>query len=144
VIVLLTIPLGFSVSNVNGPVVVVVILLTIVIFAAVGNLGASLVIVLQQGVPLVAGLLSIIGVVSGTLFPITEFPPWLQVVAHLSPLTYALDALRSALLSDQPSTSYAVDLTVLVGFAVVLVPVSAWVLERSFRLAQRRGTLATF
>jgi len=144
VIVLLTIPLGFSVSDVNAPVVFAVILLTIVIFAAVGNLGASLVIILQQGVPLVAGILSIIGVISGTLFPITEFPPWLQVVAHLSPLTYALDALRSALLSDQPSTSYAVDLAVLVGFAVVLVPLSAWVLERSFRVAQRRGTLATF
>ena len=144
VIVLLTIPLGFSVSDVNAPVVFAVILLTIVIFAAVGNLGASLVIILQQGVPLVAGILSIIGVISGTLFPIGEFPPWLQVVAHLSPLTYALDALRSALLSDQPSTSYAVDLAVLVGFAVVLVPLSAWVLERSFRVAQRRGTLATF
>jgi len=144
VIVALTIPLGFSVSDVNVPVVLAVILLTIVIFAAVGNLGASLVIVLQQGVPLVAGLLSIIGVISGTLFPITEFPPWLQVVAHLSPLTYALEALRSALLADQPATSYAVDLAVLVGFAVVLVPLSAVVLERSFRIAQRRGTLSTF
>jgi ABC-2 type transport system permease protein len=144
VILLLTIPLGFSVSHVNVVVMVVVILLSIVIFAAVGNMGAGLVIVLQQGVPLVAGLLSIIGVISGTLFPITVFPPWLQVVAHLSPLTYALDALRSAVLADQPATSYLVDIAVLVGFAVVLVPLSAMVLERSFRIAQRRGTLSTF
>jgi len=144
VIVALTIPLGFSVSNVNAPVVAAVILLSIIIFAAVGTLGASLVIVLQQGVPLVAGLLSIIGVISGTLFPITVFPQWLQVVAHLSPLTYALEALRSALLANQPYTSYAVDLAVLVGFAIVLVPLSAWVLEKAFQLAQRRGTLATF
>ena len=144
VIVVLTIPIGFSVSNVNVPVVVAVTLLSIAVFSAIGNLGAALVIILQQGLPLVAGLLSILGVVSGTLFPITEFPPWLQVVAHLSPLTYALDALRSALLSDQPSTSYALDLLVLVGFTVVLVPLSAWVLEWSFRVAQRRGSLATF
>jgi ABC-2 type transport system permease protein len=144
VIVVLTIPIGFSVSNVNVPVVVAVTLLSIAVFSAIGNLGAALVIILQQGLPLVAGVLSILGVVSGTLFPITEFPPWLQVVAHLSPLTYALDALRSALLSDQPSTSYALDLLVLVGFTVVLVPLSAWVLEWSFRVAQRRGSLATF
>lgn len=144
VVLLLTIPIGFGVSHVNGPVVVTVVPLTVLIFCAVGNLGAALVILIQQGVPLVAGLLSIIGVLSGTLFPISELPSWLQAVAHLSPLTYALDALRSALLSGQPSTSYVTDLSVLVGFALFLVPLSAWGLERSFRIAQRRGTLSTF
>jgi ABC-2 type transport system permease protein len=129
VILVLTIPLG---------------LLSIVIFAAIGNFGASVVMLVQQGVPLVAGLLSIIGVLSGTLFPITEFPGWLQAIAHLSPLTYALVALRSALLSAQPSTSYTTDLLVLVGFAVVLVPLSAYTLEGAFRAAQRRGSLSTF
>jgi ABC-2 type transport system permease protein len=144
VVVLLTIPIGFDVSHVDVPVAVAVVFLTIVIFAAVGNFGAALVIIIQQGVPLVAGLLSIIGVLSGTLFPISELPGWLQALAHLSPLTYALEALRSALLSDQPSTSYTTDLLVLLGFAVVLLPLSAWGLERSFRTAQRRGTLSTF
>lgn len=144
VVLLLTIPIGFGVSHVDLPVVVAVILLTVVIFAAVGNFGAALVMVIQQGVPLVAGLLSIIGVLSGTLFPISELPEWLQRVAHLSPLTYALDALRSALLSNQPPTSYTTDLLVLVAFAAVLLPLSAWGLERSFRTAQRRGSLSTF
>jgi ABC-2 type transport system permease protein len=144
VVLLLTIPIGFRASHVNAPVIVAVIILTVVIFAAVGNFGAAVVIVIQQGVPLVAGVLSIIGVISGTLFPISEFPAWLQTVAHLSPLTYALDALRSALLSDQPSTSYVWDLVILLGFAVVLLPLSAWTLERAFRTAQRRGTLSTF
>jgi ABC-2 type transport system permease protein len=144
IVVLLTIPLGFSVSDVNVPVVLVVIPLTILIFGAVGNMGASLVILLQQGVPLVAGLLSIIGIISGTLFPVTVFPPWLQFFAHLSPLTYALDALRSATLADQPPTNYALDFVVLVGFAVVLLPLSGHLLERSFRIAQRRGSLSTF
>ncbi|HZM56678.1 MAG TPA: ABC transporter permease [Acidimicrobiales bacterium] len=144
VVLLLTIPIGFGVSHVNAPVIIAVIILTVVIFAAVGNFGAAVVMVIQQGVPLVAGVLSIIGVISGTLFPITEFPPWLQAVAHLSPLTYALEALRSALLSNQPSTSYVTDLLVLLGFAVVLLPLSAWSLEQAFRVAQRRGTLSTF
>jgi len=144
IVVLLTIPLGFGFSDVNFPVVLVVVPVTILIFAAVGNMGAAVVIVLQQGVPLVAGVLSIIGIISGTLFPISVFPPWLQVVAHLSPLTYALEALRSATLANQPSTNYTLDLLVLVGFAIVLLPLSGLVLERSFRLAQRRGSLSTF
>jgi ABC-2 type transport system permease protein len=144
VVVCLIIPLGFSVSNVNVPVAVAVIFLTIVIFSSIGNIGAAIVIVFQQGVPLVAGLLSIVGVISGTLFPITELPRWLQFFAHLSPLNYALEALRSALLSNQPSTSYSTDLLVLVGFAVVTLPLSAVFLERAFRMAQKRGSLATF
>jgi ABC-2 type transport system permease protein len=144
IVLLLTIPIGFRVTNVNVPVVVAVIVLSILVFAAVGNLGAALVIVVQQGSVIVAGTLSIIGVISGTLFPISELPSWLQVFSHLSPLTYALEALRSATLADQPTTSYVTDLLVLVGFAVVLLPLSAWVLERAFRVAQRRGTLSTF
>ncbi len=144
VVLLLTIPIGFSASHVDAPVIIAVVVLTIAIFAAVGNFGAAVVIVIQQGVPLVAGVLSIIGVISGTLFPVSEFPPWLQVVAHLSPLTYALEALRSALLSNQPSTSYLSDLLILLAFAIVLLPISAWALEQAFRAAQRRGTLSTF
>ena len=106
VIVLFTIPLGFDVSQVNVPVVIAVVLLSIVIFAAVGNFGAALVMLVQQGVPLVVGLLSIIGILSGTIFPITEFPGWLQAIAHLSPLTYALEALgqRSCRTSPPPRT----------------------------------------
>jgi ABC-2 type transport system permease protein len=144
IVLVLTIPIGFRATDLNLPVVVAVIILSILVFAAVGNIGAALVIVVQQGSVIVAGALSIIGVVSGTLFPISELPGWLQAVSHLSPLTYALEALRSATLADQPPTSFVTDLLVLVGFAVVLLPVSAFILEHSFRVAQRRGTLSTF
>jgi ABC-2 type transport system permease protein len=144
IVLLLTIPIGFSVATVNVPVVLAVIVLSILVFAAIGNAGAALVIVVQQGSVIIGGALSIVGVVSGTLFPIAELPGWLQVVSHLSPLTYALEAMRSATLTNQPSTSYTEDLLILLGFAVVLLPLSAWVLERAFRVAQRRGTLSTF
>jgi ABC-2 type transport system permease protein len=144
VVLLLTIPIGFRASDVDVPVVVLVIVLSILVFAAIGNLGAALVIVVQQGTVIVAGALSIVGVISGTLFPISELPGWLQVFSHLSPLTYGLSALRSATLANQPETSFATDILILVGFAVVLLPVSAWVLERAFRVSQRRGNLSTF
>jgi ABC-2 type transport system permease protein len=143
-VLLLTIPIGFRVTNLNIPVVLAVVVLSVVVFAAVGNAGAALVIVVQQGGTIVAGTLSIIGVISGTLFPITELPHWLQHVSNLSPLTYALDALRSATLANQPPTSYAKDLLVLGGSALVLLPLSAWLLERAFRAAQKRSTLSTF
>ena len=144
VVLLLTIPLGFSMTNVNAPIALATVILSILVFAAVGNAGAALVIVFQQGGTIVAGFLSLIGVVSGTLFPIRELPAWLQVISHLSPFTYGLEALRSATLTGQPPTSYGKDLVVLAGFAVVLLPLSAWVLERAFRVAQSRSILSTF
>jgi ABC-2 type transport system permease protein len=143
-VLLLTIPLGFRVSHVNLPAVIADIILSVIIFAAIGSLGAGIVIVFQQGMAVIAGLLGVLATISGTLFPITELPPWLQAIAHLSPLTYALEALRASLLSNQPSTSVTKDLLILLGFAIVLVPLSAFGLERAFRVAQRRGTLSTF
>jgi ABC-2 type transport system permease protein len=144
VVLSLTFLLDFRVNNLDVPVVLAVIVLSILAFAGVGNIAAAIVIVFQQGGTVIAGLLSMVGVISGTIFPITELPSWLQTVSHLSPLTYALEAIRSATLANQPSTSYSKDLLVLVGFAVVLLPFSALVLERAFRVAQRRGTLSTF
>ncbi len=51
VVLLLTIPIGFRASHVDVPVIIAVVVLTIVIFAAVGNFGAAVVIVIQQGFP---------------------------------------------------------------------------------------------
>jgi ABC-2 type transport system permease protein len=143
-VVLLATTIGFRTHNLNFPVVLGVIILSILVFTAVGNFSASIVIVFQQGTAIITGVLSIIGTISGTLFPITELPRWLQIFSNLSPLTYAYEALRSATLSGQPATSYTRDFLVLGGFALVLLPLSAWVLEGSFRIAQKQGTLSTF
>ena len=39
--------------------------------------------------------LGVSSVVGGMLFPVSVLPGWLQVVAHLNPVTYALEAMRS-------------------------------------------------
>jgi ABC-2 type transport system permease protein len=59
---------------------------------------------------------------SNAIYPVAMMPPWLQVIAHLNPLTYEVDALR-ALMLVQGTTSYglAVDFAVLVAAAAVLV-----------------------
>jgi ABC-2 type transport system permease protein len=40
---------------------------------------------------------------SNAIYPIELMPPWLQVVAHLNPLTYAVDGLRAVMLSGAHS-----------------------------------------
>jgi len=144
IVAVLTVMIGFNVAHIDIPVVIATIFLSIVIFSAIGNLGAALVIMLQQGMSLVAGLLSVVVIISGTLFPISEFPSWIQAISHLSPLTYALEALRSALLTNQAPTSIAKDLAILTGFALMLMPLSSFGLSRAFRVAQRKGSLGTY
>jgi ABC-2 type transport system permease protein len=59
---------------------------------------------------------------SNAIYPVAMMPSWLQVLAHLNPLTYEVDALR-ALMLVQGTTNYGltVDFAVLVGATVVLV-----------------------
>ncbi|MFG1677277.1 ABC transporter permease [Micromonospora sp. NPDC049282] len=78
-----------------------------------------------------------IAFVSGTYFPVATLsavPPWLT--AGL-PTRVALDGFRDAL-AGQP---WATDLVVLLGYAVILLPISVWLFGGALRRACRRGTL---
>lgn len=47
--------------------------------------------------------------VSGAMFPLTALPAWLNVLAYLNPITYAVDPLRQVLLSGQRLDPAAID-----------------------------------
>ncbi|BAZ27509.1 ABC-2 type transporter [Kalymmatonema gypsitolerans NIES-4073] len=60
---------------------------------------------------------------SNAIYPISLMPKWLQMISHLNPLTYQVDALRGTMLANGTSTyGFAVDFTVLL-FAVVVMTV---------------------
>jgi len=54
-------------------------------------------------------------------------PTWLKVISHLNPLTYVVDALRTAMLAGSPS-SFGMG----VGYTVVLVTTIILVLIGGF------------
>lgn len=63
---------------------------------------------------------------SNAIYPITIMPGWLQVIAHINPLTYVVDGLRSLMVTQvQVSTGLGLDLAVLFGITVVLVVIGA-------------------
>jgi ABC-2 type transport system permease protein len=66
---------------------------------------------------------------SGAQFPITRAPHWLQTLAHLNPLTYAVDLLRGIIV-DVWTHSAALDLAVLVAFAAVVLSVATYAFGR--------------
>jgi ABC-2 type transport system permease protein len=66
---------------------------------------------------------------SGSLYPITQLPPWLKVVAMLNPYTYGVDLLKHALLGGiegrfAPEFAVGLDIAVLAGFTLAAVTVA--------------------
>ncbi len=63
---------------------------------------------------------------SNAIYPIAIMPGWLQVISHINPLTYEVDALRALMLAQGTSSfGLGVDFAVLIAATTVLVVVAA-------------------
>jgi ABC-2 type transport system permease protein len=69
---------------------------------------------------------------SGILWPIERLPDVLQAIAHVLPLTYAVEGLREVMLkgSDLSSTVVQTDLAVLAGIALFFVALATGTIKR--------------
>lgn len=70
---------------------------------------------------------------AGLLVPLERLPGWLETVARVMPLTYALEALGLIMRSGRgiDDAQVAVDLAVIVGFGLVLLVGGSLTLQRS-------------
>lgn len=64
---------------------------------------------------------------SGALYPLDHAPVWLRMLAHVDPVTYAVDLMRGAVL-DRYAYPPLLSLAVLLGFIVLLT----WLATRVF------------
>jgi len=143
-ILLIATPLGFRADQPNVGVALLTLALSAVVFGALGMLTAAIVLAVQQAVQVTHFATAVLSLLSGVLFPIALLPGWLQVVSYLSPMTYAVDAMRGALLHHSTLFGVGTDLLILVGFAVVLLPLGAHAIRVALAYARRRGTLSSF
>jgi ABC-2 type transport system permease protein len=68
---------------------------------------------------------------SNAIYPISMMPVWLQIVSHLNPLTYEVDALRALMLARGTSSfGLGLDFSVLLAATVIAVFVGARVYPR--------------
>jgi ABC-2 type transport system permease protein len=67
---------------------------------------------------------------SAAQFPLDRAPHWLQIVAHLNPLSYGVDLLRGILTGVWSYPAW-LDVTVVVGFAVVAVGAATYAFTRT-------------
>jgi len=132
---------GFPLHAANWIAVIIVLLATLLAFSGLGILSASYLLLFKRGNPAKWFFLGVSSVVGGMLFPVNILPDWLQVVAHFNPVTYALDAMRSALLGGANVASLWRPLAVLLLSALAVLPGSMAVFAWALRRTKITGTL---
>ncbi len=66
---------------------------------------------------------------SGALFPINNLPNYLMLLTALDPVTYAVDGMRGLILGSS-QLPIALDLGILVAFAVIMMGIGTWTFKR--------------
>jgi len=133
---------GFPLRGANWVSVLVVLLATLLSFSGLGIFSSAYLLLFKRGNPSKWLFVGVSSVVGGMLFPVSILPEWLQVVARLNPVTYALDAMRGALLEGAKVQTIARPLVVLFVFAALLLPSSMVVFSWALQRTKITGTLS--
>jgi len=84
---------------------------------------------------------SILLLISGVYYPVDVLPEWMQTLATFSPVTYALEGVRGALIDGEGVAELWDSIWPLLIMGVVFVPIGLWVFELGERFAKRTGRL---
>lgn len=133
---------GFPLHSANWLAVVLVLVVSLLAFSGLGIFSASYLLLFKRGNPAKWLLLGISSIAGGMLFPVSILPDWLQFLARLNPITYALDAMRAALLGSVRLRDLFPPLGVLLLFASFLLPLSMLSFAAALRRTKSTGTLA--
>jgi ABC-2 type transport system permease protein len=135
---------GFNVSQANFLTAVVVLFLSIASFSGIGILSAAVVLVIKKGDPIAWVFGGLSSLLAGVYYPISVLPDWLSPLSRILPMTYALDAMRLAMLKGYSLYDIRVDLLVLLGFTLVLVPIAFITFRAALKRAKRDGSLIQY
>ena len=80
-------------------------------------------------------------VVSGVYYPVEVMPGWMQAMSTVSPATYALEGIRSAILDGQGLSTMWPDIWPLLIIGIVSIPLGLAIFHRGEVYAKRHGKL---
>jgi ABC-2 type transport system permease protein len=113
-------------------------------FVPFGVLIAAAVIAVKQADSMTAFVVAGMSIVAGLYFPISLLPDWIEWASEVQPFTPSVDLLRHFLIDMPFDGSVAVAMLKLVGFTVVLLPISIGALAGAIKLGRRRGTVTEY
>ncbi|MCS7221040.1 MAG: ABC transporter permease [Anaerolineae bacterium] len=135
---------GVSFGQGNYLAAFLILILSVITFSSLGIIAASFIMVLKRGDPvtwLVNALASLLG---GVFYPVDVLPGWLQGVSSLVPVTYALRAMRRALLVGVSTRALLPDMLILAAFGAFLLPISLLAFRFAVHRARVDGSLAHY
>jgi ABC-2 type transport system permease protein len=135
---------GVVIHLASVPQALLIIVLTVLAFSGIGILSAAFVLYLKRGDPITYLVASGSALVGGVFYPPEDMPAWLGGWSRFLPITYALHALRSALLKGSRLSDLWPDLRALLLFVVVLLPVGILAFRFAVRKARQEGSLVQY
>ena len=135
---------GADFSRANWPAALALGALTWLALNSWGVLSAAFVLVFKRADPLSWLADVTLYMFAGVYFPITIMPSVLQAIAYAIPLSHALEGLRFALMRGDSLAMLWRYVVILIGFNVVLVPLSLWALNKAIDHVKRTGSLGHY
>jgi ABC-2 type transport system permease protein len=135
---------GVEVEWATLPLAVPISILAAASFAPFGLALLGIVLVAKQAMAGTTWIVAFITLVSGIYFPTTLLPGWIEWISEVQPFTPAVDLLRNVMVGTDLRDPAWLDLVRLVGFSVVLLPLSALVVDKAVQMSRRRGTLIEY
>ncbi len=135
---------GASFHQSNAPAALLVMILSIASFSGIGILSAALVLLVKKGDPITWLLGGASSLLAGVYYPVSVLPEWLEPFSRVLPLTYALDAMRLAMLKGYSIYELRFDILVLLGFTVVLTPLAFLAFRKALKRAKTEGSLIQY
>jgi ABC-2 type transport system permease protein len=146
VVVLLvgTFLLGITYPDANIFSAAVVLLLVVVSSMGIGMISAGIIMVVKRGDPVAFFFNSLTYLLAGVLFPVQILPAWIRWFSNLIPLTHGLQGLRLALIKGYGLTQLSGEITTLLLFCLVLLPLGMYCFSLGFDRARDDGSLAHY
>ncbi|AMM54675.1 ABC transporter permease [Pyrococcus kukulkanii] len=120
--------LSFTIADLKVSGVLPTLALAFLVGVAVSGLGMAIAMKMtsMEGFQIIVTMLMLpMTFLSGAFYPISTMPEWMQYLAKINPLTYAVDGARHYLAGIQPTFSLTTDWLVLGLLAVVFVGIAA-------------------
>ncbi|MEW6088933.1 MAG: ABC transporter ATP-binding protein/permease [bacterium] len=131
-------------SNINIFSSLVVLVLTVISFSCLGIISASFIMVFKRGNPAGWLLNTLEGLVGGVYFPVNVMPQFLQNLANLFPVTYAIKAMELSVYKGYPLYRIQKECAILLIFSVFLVPLAKFSFRYALDTARKQGSLIQY
>jgi ABC-2 type transport system permease protein len=95
----------------------------------------------QKGEQMSVAVQGFLLLVSGVYYPLSVLPLPMQIAGAASPLTYALEGIRTSLLAGAGIRAQLPTIGILLGMGAVMIPASLWVFSWAENRAKRLGLL---